>query len=175
MITAAARIPHFSIGARRKVFFPALCLSENKATSNIIRSFKKASRFSSEASTQSRMRFSSSMVVVPLKYLYNSSWFLRYLICLLNKGVFFCPFIINTGELGTTLTENETFFVFSSKWVGNREIVGKWCSGSRRNEMCNFGQELFWTVSSSFLLRFYRRMKIAKQVRGEYEEDRNRV
>lgn len=27
----------------------------------------------------------------------------------------------------------------------------------------------------SFLLRFYRRMKIAKQVRGGYEEDKNRV
>ena len=43
---------------------------------------------------------------------------------MLNKGVFFCPSIINTGELGTTLTENETFFVFLRNELETEKLSG---------------------------------------------------
>ena len=77
MVTAAIRAAQRSIGMMRTVFFSLFpCLSENKEMSYIMRSFRKMFRFSSEASIQSSIIFSSSTEVIPLKYLYNSSWFI---------------------------------------------------------------------------------------------------
>lgn len=66
MIAAAMRAVQRNRGMRCAVLFLQSCLVENRDTSNSMRSFRKASRFSSEASTQFSICFSSSMEVVPL-------------------------------------------------------------------------------------------------------------
>jgi len=43
------------------------------------------------------------------------------------------------------------------------------------NNISDYGQKLFRLVSGLHFLRFYTVMKIAKQVRGGYEGDMNRV
>ena len=77
--TAAIRALHLNTGKMRvpiAAFSLLLFVLESvkRAISNSIRSFCNVRRFSSDSSTQSRIRFSSSTVVLPLKYLCNNSW-----------------------------------------------------------------------------------------------------